>query len=164
MKKILIWTSDVNVDDHQDFFDDAYPDITDDFEKWQICHEINNELLEDERRNLDYDHPVLAIADIGRWNGRRQGYKVFDNLKDILYTESDGAEWYVEGMTLKGTLWDHDGTTYVKYYLFNDELPGAEKFMDDIARGVNITKSRLYHYCKSAGKVVRDIYGFGKVV
>lgn len=104
--------------------------------------------------------PVLAIADIGRWNGRVQGYKVFKNLKEILYTECDGAEWYVEGNTLKGTLWDHDGTTYVKYYQFNEELPGAERFLEDIANGKNITKSRLYHYCKSAGKLVKKVYGW----
>ena len=160
MKKHMVWTSDINITDWIDYLQEMYPEVTDENEQYQLCVEANNEGLNDARFNLNMHLPILAIADIGRWNGRVQGYKVFKNLKEILYTECDGAEWYVEGNTLKGTLWDYDGTTYVKYYQFNEELPGAERFLEDIANGKNITKSRLYHYCKSAGKLVKKVYGW----
>ena len=163
MKKLMIWTSIIDLEDYEDFFADAYPDITDDNEKWQICQEINNGLLEDERCNLNYHHPIIGIADLGLWNGRRQAVGLFKNLKDILTTNCDEAEWFVEGSTLKGTMWHRDGTNYVYYYLFQEDVPGADKFVEDLKNGVKVSKSRLYKYCKSAGKVVREIYGLGKV-
>ena len=160
MKKHMIWTSDINIADWIDYLQEMHPEVTDENEQYQLCVEANNEGLNDERFNLNMHFPVLAIADIGRWNGRVQGYKLFQNLKDILSSGCESVEWYVEGNTLKGTLFGHDGTTYVKYYLFNQDLPGTKKFLEDIANGMNITKSRLYHYCKSAGKLVKKVYGW----
>ena len=40
-------------------------------------YEINNRYLDDERVNLNIqlDQPILVIADLGLWNGRRPGYQ-----------------------------------------------------------------------------------------
>ena len=40
-------------------------------------YEINNRYLDDERVNLNIqlDQPILVIADLGLWNGRRTGYQ-----------------------------------------------------------------------------------------
>ena len=163
MKKFMIWSSCFDMADYEDFLNECYPEVTDEYRKYKIVSEMNCENLEDERRNLDYHHPIIGIADLGLWNGRRQAVGLFKNLKDILTTNCDEAEWFVEGNTLKGTMWHHDGTNYVSYYLFRDDLPGADKFVEDLKDGVKVSKSRMYKYCKSAGKVVREIYGLGKV-
>ena len=162
MKKHMIWTSCFDMADYEDFLNECYPEVTDEYRKYEIVSEMNHENLEDERRNLDYHHPIIGIADLGLWNGHRQAVGLFNNLKDILATNCDEAEWFVEGNTLKGTMWHHDGTNYVNYYLFQEDLPGADKFVEDLKDGVKVSKSRLYKYCKSAGKVVREIYGLGK--
>ncbi len=40
-------------------------------------YEINGDYLDDERMNLDVQlsQPILVIADLGLWHGRRMGYK-----------------------------------------------------------------------------------------
>ena len=61
--------------------------------------ETNNMYIDDERDNLDVELPaeIIAIADVGRWNGRTTGYKVIGkNVKDCLYSECEYAEWYVD--------------------------------------------------------------------
>ena len=42
----------------------------------------NDLYLDDERLNLnkEIDGRILVIADIGRWDGRAQGYKILDNI------------------------------------------------------------------------------------
>ena len=39
-------------------------------------------------------------------------------------------------------------------------LNGADDFLHDLVNGVEISKSRFYKYCKSAGKLVKEVYGF----
>lgn len=114
-----------------------------------------------ELMNLDKPVTLLALADLGLWNGRKKGYRIFDNLNDCLnYCRCDSIKVYVEGVTLKAELYHHDGTNYISFYIFDDNSDAAEKFLDDFCRGKKISKSRFYKYCKSAGKLVKKIYGF----
>lgn len=165
MKEHIIWQNiDFVIEDWQDYFKEQYTDEElaemSDEQKYDDIMDLNDMYLEDERMNLDIPVCIIGIADLGLWNGRCSGYKIYHNLKDILYSDCDYVKWYVEGLTLKGELHHHDGTNYVTYYVFNQNLKGADKFLEDIYNNQPISKSRLYHYCKSAGKLVKEVYGF----
>lgn len=162
MKKHIIWTNQVDVNDYEGYLQEYYPEVKDETEKYELCCQINDDHLDDERINLNIKCPIIGIADLGLWNGRFTGVKLFDNLKDIFYVSEICSilEWYVEGVTLKGRMAHHDGTNYIKYYKFMKHLDGADDFINDIINGVEISKSRFYKYCKSAGRIVKEVYGF----
>jgi hypothetical protein len=60
---------------------------------------------------------IIAIADLGLWNGRRQGYKMINSgsLSDCLYSDCDYVEFYVENGKFLATMTHHDGTNYVEF-------------------------------------------------
>lgn len=116
--------------------------------------------LQDETDNLNYPTNIIAIADIGLWNGRVKGYKLFNNLNQIFNCMQDYNEFYVEGSTLKATVHHHDGTNFINFYVIDMDKNGVQDFLDDIYYQRKISKSRFYKYCKSAGKLVKKIYGF----
>ena len=87
----VIW-SDVNLDfeDWKDDLKEDYPDLSED-ELVQKMYELNNEYLNDERANLNIQlsQPILIIADIGRWNGRFNGYgEIQSGILKIAFTPS----------------------------------------------------------------------------
>ena len=76
-----IWSNyDLNLDDWQEFFDESYPESTED-ERYNMMYEFNNDYLDDERINLDIDleKPILVIATLGLWNGIKSGYKEIES-------------------------------------------------------------------------------------
>ena len=69
MKKKVIWSNyNLDYEDWKDFFDDEYPDLTED-KRIDLMYELNNVYLDDERMNLDIpvDEKIVVIADLGRW-------------------------------------------------------------------------------------------------
>ena len=78
MKKYIIWSNrDLKLEDWKDCLEDWKPEITDENEQWMLVNMWNDEYLEDERANLNINlHAgILAIADLGLWDGRKIGYK-----------------------------------------------------------------------------------------
>lgn len=161
MKKHLIYTTNYNY-----YKDNAIENLQEnDIEPTQ--ENIDNEIyflmceyLQNEKDNLDINIDIIAIADIGLWNGRVKGYKLFNNLNQIFNCMQDYNEFYVEGSTLKATVHHHDGTNFINFYVIDMDKNGVQDFLDDIYYQRKISKSRFYKYCKSAGKLVKKIYGF----
>lgn len=84
--------------------------------KWMV--ETNADYLTDERMNLDVQlsQPIIVIADLGLWYGRKSGYRVIDsgNIKDCLYSNTDYTEWYVDKYgDLRADAAHHDGTNII---------------------------------------------------
>lgn len=118
--------------------------------------------LEDERMNLDIptDGRILIIADLGLWNGRRQGYKIINgNVRDILYDEADFVEWYSDGYNIKATAHHHDGTNYYEYREIREDK-NIDKLLDAIYNGEEITRRQLNYYTKSLHPYVAEVYGW----
>ena len=72
----VIWSNEyLDWDNYRDAFEEDYSSLTDD-EKYQLMCDLNNDYLDDERRNLDIQvgTPIIVIADVGRWDGRHTGY------------------------------------------------------------------------------------------
>jgi hypothetical protein len=166
MKKIIWSNVNLNVDDWRDGYIEfcEYNNITpggdDDLFDWMITTNYN--YLDDELINLDkkLDGQILAIADVGHWNGRATGYKLLDNnLKNILYVYDDYTEFYGDGREIRATGYHHDGTNY---YLFRQFRAGRdpEKLLDDIYNGREISPQKLNYYTRSIYKDIANIYGW----
>ena len=95
MGKHIIWSNmNLDIEDWRDGYkefleingiDDRDPDDEDDIYDWMV--ELNDEYFDDERMNCNIhtDGRIIAIANLGFWNGRRIGYKLLDhNVNDCL--------------------------------------------------------------------------------
>ena len=125
---------------------------------------VENQWFEDELDNLHGIHTegkILAIADLGLWNGRRQGYKVCStSLTSILTAgNSDYIHLYYDGFNVRKTAIHHDGTNYI---LFREIRPNRniDKFLDMIYNEEEIDNKTLNYYTKSLRKYVKKVYGF----
>lgn len=128
--------------------------------------ENNRSYLEDIRFSMEtkeVKNGFFAIANIGLWNGRVLGYKEFgDNLSECLYTNCDDAKWYVDNYgRFCGTLYDHDGTTFVIYRMWRPWVSEEQKEMvlDKIYCG-EVTERILKRYTLHMGKIVKETLGF----
>lgn len=164
MRKVNIWSNNINLSDWRDFLSEENLLDSDERKQYEAVYNLNYSYLEDERDNLSHidigDYEVLAIADLGLWNGRRKAYKIFKSLSDILYSDCDYVEWFIEKNTLKAVMCHHDGTNYVEYYLISKANSLAkERLLNDICMNKEISKSRIYRNCKSVGKLIKNFYG-----
>ena len=89
-----------------------------------LMYEINNRYLDDERVNLNIqlDQPILVIADLGLWNGRRTGYQeIFQRQYPGLplqWPDIEYATWYVDKLgDLRCDAIHHDGTNHLLYHI-----------------------------------------------
>lgn len=118
--------------------------------------------LDDERTNLNVlaDGRILVIADLGLWNGRRQGYKILGRrVSDILFDDADYIEWYGDGHNIKATALHHDGTNYYEYRVIREDR-NIDNLLDAIYNGEEITRKKLNYYSKSLYKDVAKVYGW----
>ena len=124
--------------------------------------ELQGIYLEDERQNLNVktDGRILIIADLGLWNGRRQGHRILGTkVSDILYDMADYIEWYGDGHNIKATAAHHDGTNYYEYRVIREDR-NIQNLLDAIYNGEEITRKKLNYYTKSLYKDVAKVYGW----
>jgi hypothetical protein len=127
--------------------------------------ETNNEYLDFERLNIGMDLPadIIAIADIGTWQGRVMGYKKIGyNIKNCLSTDCDYAEWYVDRYgNLRFTGHHHDGTNYILYRMFRPELTEEqrENFANKVYYG-KVTNTDIARYTVRIGDYVGKVHGW----
>lgn len=167
VKEHEIWNSDPDFSDWEADLRSDYPDLPDeDLEK--LMYEINNNYLDDERHNLNIKLPneIVVIADIGRWNGRFNGYRVIatGNIKDCLCSSLNSSfiRWYVDkNFDLRCTEIHHDGTNYLLYRQFKDNISDTQKenFLDKIYNGT-YTPADISRYTKKIGTEIRKVYGW----
>ena len=164
MKRHIIWSNrNLDLADWKDFLEEEYPEVTDEYEQYELISEMNMEYLRDERCNLSekVDGRILVIADLGLWDGRRQGYKILDNtISDILYDENgEYLEWYGDGYNIKATVSHHDGTNFYEYRVIREDR-NIENLLDAIYNGEEINRKKLNYYTKSLYPYIAKIYGW----
>lgn len=169
MKKHIIWQNyDFNLEDWKDFLDEEYPEVIDENKQYDLISDLNDECLDDERMNLSIEASgdIIAIADIGLWNGRKKGYRELnsDNVSDCLQFEKDCdyAEWYVDQYgNLKSSQSHHDGTHYIIYRAWKNGVTDEQK--DRVLNGLyygTISDRTIRRYTESLGKYVANVYGW----
>ncbi len=164
--KHIVW-SDINLD-LEDWRNDLlteYPDASEN-ELITKMYEINNDYLDDERVNLNIQLPreIIAIADLGRWNGKFSGYKVIKsgNIKDCLYSDCDMNEWYVDkNGDFRCRAVHHDGTNYYLYRTFKDYATDyqIENFKNKIYNS-KVTRADITRITKRLGDEIGKVYGW----
>lgn len=164
-KDHLIWTSEPDFKDWEDDLREEYPELSE-RELQGIMYERNNDYLDDERTNLNIKLgvPIIAIADLGRWNGRVSGYKVIEsgNIRDCLYSDCDYLTWYVDKLgDLRCKAVHHDGTNYYLYRAFKSGLSEEqiENFKYKVYTG-RATRQDITRYTTRLGDDIAKVYGF----
>lgn len=165
MKKVIWQNYDLNLDDWKGFFEEVCPDADDD-EKWDRVLEMNWEYLDDERANLNIpvENGIIAVANLGFWNRRADGWKeIGGNVNNCLqfFDGCDYAEFAVEDGDLKTKQTHHDGTHFVTFRKWKPGLDCYEKdvLKDAIYEG-RAAKELVEKYTDSLAPEVCGVYGW----
>ena len=162
----VIWSNfNLDYDDWKDDLEENYPDLSEQ-DRMMLMYEINGDYLDDERVNLDIQlsRPILVIADLGRWNGRFDGYKEIEsgNIRDCLYSDTDYSTWYVDKRgDLRCTAIHHDGTNYYLYRTYKDGVSDEqiENLKWKIYNG-QATRADITRITRRLGDEIGKVYGW----
>lgn len=122
-----------------------------------------NVWFDDETYNLNktLNGRILAIADLGLWNGRRTGYKILgNNLKEVLTSTigCDEKEVYCDGRNVYAHGYHHDGSNSVEYREIREDR-NIENLLEKIYNNEPITRKEINYYTKSLRPYIKQIYG-----
>ena len=173
MKHIIWYDMDVINDESLEYAKETLLDcyeeeeITDDRLE-EFLYQYNSDMFDYEVSNLSHAEEtageIIAIADMGLWNGRRTGYKLLDSRKvsDCLtkITHYDINEFYVdEHGELRSTHVHHDGTNYVLYRSLKPELTyeQVDEFTSSLYYGKEVDIDK---YTDKVGTLVAKFYGW----
>lgn len=163
MKQIL-WTSDDYLNDEARLeYQEQQRELLED-DKYEVSDEewtdVVNGWLNDERYNLDkeVDGIIVAFANLGLWNGRRQGYQLMgSNVVNILHSSHD-AEWYGDTYNIRSIERHHDGTNYILYRVAKDKETADRIASQIYAREIDEAKFRKM--TRSLYPYVANVYGW----
>ena len=158
------------IDENAEYFDEEYPDYTRD-EKIEVALEqINTWDWEDFYQQLEgvtiEGSTILAIADLGRWNGRFQGYRVINssNISTCLSDTSgyDYIKFYTDDVgdfRLEGV--HHDGRDYITYREVKETTTEGQldRLLQKIYDG-EATRADITRYTRGIGKKVAKALGY----
>ena len=140
-------------------------DISDD-EIYEEINDFQSMDYDDQYRynlNKELDGKIIAIANIGLWNGRRSGYKIMGyNLNNILDSFScDYIKVYADRYNIHSEASHHDGTHYVTFRMIKPNLSDeqVENFLNKVYNGTHTSKD-ITRYTKSLVKEVNKVYGW----
>ena len=161
-----IWSDiDPIIDERKDELKQEYPHLSEN-ELVEMMEKDNYEYLRLERFNLDIQlsHPIIRIDDIGRWNGRQNGYGLIQsgNIADCLQTELDSAEWYVDELgDLRCRAIHHDGTNYYLYRAIKSDVSDVQldNFYGKILDGT-VTRADITRMTERLGDHIAKVYGW----
>lgn len=133
---------------------------------YNICDEWDSSWFDEEQtvmKELDNKcNEIIAVADLGLWDGRHVGYKDYTHLQDIMYSSCDYEKIYVDGYgNLRKTESHHDGNNTILYRQWKDNTTEEQKdnFRNKCYEG-KLTKQDIYRYTESLGKLFNEYYGW----
>lgn len=155
---------------YEDFIREEYPEIEEGSNTWWDI--LNDEMCiwyEDELSNLStVKGDFIALADLGRWNGRHIGYKEIGykrldeavkelnhrDYMDITFGIEDDNEFVYEGH-------HHDATDYITLREWRKGLSdeAKERFLDKVYEGT-VTEKAMRWYTKSIANKTKAIFGW----
>ena len=162
MKKI-IWTSEIDLDDYEDYFKESNMEDISDSEKYRIISEDKGLDLDSLRRELDVelDGRILIIGDLGTWRGRVDAYalKSSKNFNEILYSEDDEYEVYYDGYNVKAKGIHHDGTNYYEFREVREDRD-IDRFTQMIYDSEIYGRDKVNYYTRSLRKPLKEAMGW----
>lgn len=165
-EKHIIWSNyHLDYADWKEDLEAEYPDLSEE-ERISLMYEINGEYLDDERINLDIQlsQPILMVADLGLWYGRRTGYREIQsgNIRDCLYSEMDYATWYVDRRgDLRCDAVHHDGTNHYLYRVYKDDARESQiDLLKEKLYNGTATRADITRVTRRLGDEIAKVYGF----
>lgn len=152
-QKYLIWSNyELDYEDWKEDLEAGYPDLSEN-ERIALMYELNGEYLDDERVNLNIqlDHPILVIGNLGLWTGRHTGYKEIEsgNIRDCLYSDRDiiYSTWFVDNLgDFRCEAIHHDGTNYLLYRTYKPDVRESQ---------IDLLKEKLYYGTATRADITR---------
>lgn len=143
---------------------EEYADSISEDSVYNECNFMEQTWFEDEKDELKRvsEGPVLAIADLGLWDGRRCGYKELKSLEDVMYSSCDYERVYVDSNgDLRKEETHHDGSNSILYRYWKDGLTDVqrENFLDKLYNG-KATQKDITRYTRKAGLGIADAFGW----
>ena len=129
------------------------------------CDFLQSTWFDDELSQLasvDEGYGLIAIADLGRWNGRFSGYKELKQLCTVMYSSCDYEKVYVDSNgDLRKDESHHDGSNSILYRYWKDGLTTEQKenFMNKIYNG-ECTQKDITRYTRKAGLGIANMFGW----
>ena len=112
--------------------------------------------------SVDEGYGLIAIADLGRWNGRFSGYKEIKQLCTVMYSSCDYERVYVDtNGDLRKEESHHDGSNSILYRYWKDGLTDEQKenFLQKIYDG-KCTSKDITRYTRKAGLGIANAMGW----
>lgn len=131
--------------------------VTDQVYEW-IDMDFDDETL---NLNKKLDGRILAIADMGLWNGRRTGYKILgNNLNEVLTCGigCDEKEVYCDGRNVLATGYHHDGRNHVEFREIREDR-NIDNLLDKLYNNEEVTRQEINYYTRSLRPYVKQVYG-----
>lgn len=125
--------------------------------------DMDNEMfIEDERDNFSFcdegfNGYVIAFAQIGMWNGIREGAKIINTIEGVLYSSCDYCEWYLDSYNLRFRGTHHDGQNTI-LYRYVDTKEQAQNILNRIVEK-GMSEEQFRKATKSLRKYVAKVYG-----
>lgn len=156
-RKQIVEIMNEDLDEDEDKITDE-----DDYAVTERLYEDINMTYDDEKLNLNKKLPnnIIAIADMGLWDGRHRGGKVLrNNLNEVLYYGScDDLYVYVDRYDVHAEMAHHDGTHFVTYRMVKEGID-AEELLDKLVYN-GLSKQEITRYTKSLKPYVKAVYGW----
>lgn len=161
MVKRVIWTSDVDWKSIEALEKD---ENLSESVAYEAEREDNLTWLDAEKSNLDIEvqNPILVVADLGLWNGRRSDYRILSGSRvaDIFGVQcGDFVTYFADAYNVCCEDIHHDG---INRYIFR-EIRDPEGYCQpllDALRGQRNYKALMKRYSKSLLPYVADVYGW----
>ena len=165
--KKIIWSNlNINIDEWQDYLEEienAIGEKLNEYEKYEKIANLLDDYFQDEVDNLNIktDNNIIAIANLGLWNGRKKGYKILDNNVNSILNgfDCDFIEIYADKYNIKFKGIHHDGQNYIEFREIREGV-NIDNFLNDIYTGKAISRQKLNYYTKSILHYIADVYGW----
>lgn len=154
-------------DDYEDLFAEMaeeYGEELSENEKWQVYYRELESWLDAEQMNLNIplNTEIIAIADLGLWNGRRTGYRILgNNIRDIFKCAEDYNVYTCDRFNVRAKNIHHDGVNRILYRAFKENTTEEqrERFCDAIYMG-ECNQNMISRYTRSIAPEVKAVYGW----
>lgn len=169
--KRVLWSSEIDFDAWRDDYREDYPDATDD----EIDEMINDQNYDDlvyerEILNINLPEPIIVIADLGLWDGRRTGYReIAGNIAKCLDTRvssSYSSTWYLDDRNdLVCDDCHHDGTNHYLFRVWKKTTTPRQRanFISKIMTGETITRRDITRLTERLGDAICAAHGWDAV-
>lgn len=122
-KNYTIWSNYPDVAEDMGYAEDADLEYID----FMTLRDFNNTAAD-----------IIAVADLGLWNGRVHAVRELNNVQDCFSCVEDYAEFYIDSRgDFRCRTAHHDGTNYILFRLWKDNISDEqrENFMNKVMRG-----------------------------